>query len=63
MSVNSTLETIQIIGQRKTFYRLGIPGSYEERTADIDTRVKSRNGHRKVIESSKFASHTAIMSG
>ena len=63
MSVNSRLETIQIIGQRKAFYRLGIPGSYEEKTADIDILVKSRNGHRKLIKSSKFASHRAIMSG
>ena len=36
---------------------------YKERTADIDILVTSRNGHRKVIESSNFASYRAIMSG
>ena len=62
-SVNSRLKTTQIISQRKAFYRQGIPELYEERAADIDILVTSRNGHRKVTESSKFASHRTKCQG
>ena len=48
MSVNSGLKAIQIIGQRKAFYRQRIPKSScaKKETVDIDILVTSRNGDR-----------------
>ena len=53
MSINSRLKAIQIIGQRKAFYRKEIPESSCERkeTVDIDTLVTSMNGDKKIIQS------------
>ena len=58
MSVNSTLKAIQIIGQRKTFYRQRIPESScaRKETASIDILVTSRNGDRQIIQSIRIAS-------
>ena len=49
MSTNSRLKAIQIIGQRKAFYRKEIPESSCERkeTVDIDILVTSMNGDKK----------------
>ena len=49
MSVNSRL---WIIGQRKVFYRHGIPESscVRKETVDIDILVTSRNGDRKIMQ-------------
>ena len=58
MSVNSRLKAIQIIGQRKAFYRQRIPEStcvrYE--TAGIDIFVTYRNGDRKIMQSIRIKS-------
>ena len=53
MSVNSGLKAIQIIGQRKAFYRLRIPESSctRKETVDIDILVTFRNGDRKIMQS------------
>ena len=49
MCVNSRLEAIQILGQRKAFYRQKIPKSScaRNQTVDIDILVTSRNGDKK----------------
>ena len=56
MSVNSRPKAIQIIGQRKAFYRQKIPGSNcaQKETVDIDVFVTSRNGERKIMQSIKI---------
>ena len=53
MSVNSRLNAIQIIGQRKAFYRQRIPGfsCARKETVVIGILVTSRNGDRKVMQS------------
>ena len=53
MSVNSGLTATKIIGQRKAFYRHRIPEFSQARkeTVDIDIRVTSRNGERKIMQS------------
>ena len=53
MSVNS-----KIIGQRKALHRQRIPESScaGKETVDIDTLVKSRNGHRKIMQSIRITS-------
>ena len=53
MSVNSRLKAIQIIGQRKAFYRQRIPGSScaRKETIDIDILVTSKIGDRKIMQS------------
>ena len=58
MSVNSRLNTIEIIDQRNTFYRQGIPESScaREETVDIDILVTSRNGDRKIKQSIRITS-------
>ena len=52
-SLNSRLKAIEIIGQRKAFYRPRIPefSCARKETADIVIFVKSRNGNRKIIQS------------
>ena len=49
MSVNSRFKVIQIIGQRKAFYRQRIPESSctKKETVEIDILVTSRNGDKK----------------
>ena len=51
MSVNSRFKAIQIIGQRKAFYRQRIPepSCARKETLDIDILVTSRNGDRKTM--------------
>ena len=53
MYVNSRLQAIKIIGQRKAFYRQRIPESScaRKETVDIDILVISRNGDRKIMQS------------
>ena len=53
VSVNSRLKVIQIIGQRKAFYRQRIPESScaRKETVDIGILVTSRNGDRKIMQS------------
>ena len=52
MSVNYTLKSMQIIGQRQTFYKQRvIECSFAKKeTVDIDILVKSRNGDRKIMQ-------------
>ena len=52
MSANSKLEDIQIIGQKKAFYRHRTPQSScaGEETVDTDILVTSRNGDRKSMQ-------------
>ena len=58
MSVNSRLKATQIIHQRKVFYRQRIPesSSVRKETVDIDIPVASRNGDRKIKQSSRMMS-------
>ena len=51
MSINSRFKTIQIIGQRKTFFRQRIPqpSCARNKTVDIDILVTSKNGDRKIM--------------
>ena len=55
MYVNSRLKATKIIGQRKAFYRQRIPESScaRKETVDIDIVVTSRNGDRKIMQSSE----------
>ena len=55
MSVNSRLEATKVIGQRKAFYMQRIPGlsCARKKTVDIDILVTSRNGDRKIMQSSE----------
>ena len=58
MSVNSRPKATTIIGQRKAFYRQNIPKSSwaSKETADIDILVTSRNGDRKIMQSTRITS-------
>ena len=58
MSVNSRLKSTKIIGQGKAFSRLRIPKSSCARkgTVDIDILVTYRNGHRKIMQSTRITS-------
>ena len=51
MSVNPGHKATKTIGQRKAFYRQGIPESscVRKKTVDIDILVPSRNGDRKTF--------------
>ena len=51
MLVNSRLTATKTIGQRKAFYRQGIPESscVRKKTVDIDMLVSSRNSDRKTF--------------
>ena len=53
MSNNSGLKDTKIIGQRKAFYRQGIPefSCVRKETVDIGILVTSRNGERKIMQS------------
>ena len=55
MSVNYTLKSMQIIGQRQTFYKQRVIESSfaKKETVGIDILVKSRNGGRKIMQSVK----------
>ena len=52
MSVNSGLKATKIIGQRKAFYRQGIPefSCARKETVDIGILVTSRNGDKKIMQ-------------
>ena len=58
MSVNSGLKATNIIGQRKAFYRQRIPefSCARKETVDIDILVTSRNGDRKILQSTRIKS-------
>ena len=58
MSVDSRLKATSIIGQRKAFYRQGIPESScaGKETVNIDINVTSRNGDRKIMQSIRITS-------
>ena len=53
MPVNSRFKATKIIGQRKAFYRQGIPdpSCAKKETVDIDILLTSRNGDRKMMQS------------
>ena len=53
MSINSRLKATKITGQRKVFYRQGIPESscVRKETVAIDILLTSRNGDRKITQS------------
>ena len=53
MSVNSRLKATQVIGQRKAFYRQGIPEPTCDRkeTFDLDIPVTYKNSDRKIMQS------------
>ena len=58
MSVNSGLKATKIIGQRKAFYRQRIPefSCVRKEAVDIDILVTSRNGDRKILQSTRITS-------
>ena len=58
MSVNSRLNVILMIGQRKAFYRQRIPGSSSARKEIIDIEIlaASRSGDRKSMRSIRITS-------
>ena len=58
MSVDFRLKTSKIIGQRKEFYRQGIPDSScaRKETVDIDIFITSRKGDRKIMPSIRITS-------
>ena len=58
MSVNSGLKATKIIGQKKAFYRQRIPefSCARKETVDIDILVTSRNGDRKILQSTRITS-------
>ena len=60
MSVNSRLKAIQIIGQRKAFYRQRIPESTcaKKETFNVDILVTSRNGDGKIMQSIRIMSRS-----
>ena len=56
MPVNSRLKSTKIIGQRKAFYRHGIPESSCMRKEAADIFITSRNGDRKTMQSIRITS-------
>ena len=58
MSVHSRLKATKIIGQRKAFSRQRIPESscVRKETFDIDILVTSRNGDRKIMQTTRITS-------
>ena len=58
MSAHSRLKAIQIVGQRKAFYRHRIAESSFARTesVDIEILVKSSNGVREIMQSVRITS-------
>ena len=60
MFVNSRLKAIQIIGQRKAFYRQRIPESTcaKKETFNVDILVTSRNGDGKIMQSIRIMSRS-----
>ena len=58
MSVKSRLKAIKIIGHRKAFYRQRIPelSCANKEAVDIDILVRSRNGHKKIMQSIRITS-------
>ena len=58
MSVNSRSKATKIIGQRKALKMQRIPESscVRRETVDIDILVTSRNGDRKIMQSTKITS-------
>ena len=62
MSVNSRLKATKIIGQRKAFYRQGIPeyGCARKETDYIHIYVTSRNDDRKIIQPIRVTSRPPL---
>ena len=62
MSVHVRLEAIYIISQRKAFYRQKIPesGCTRKETVGIDILVVSRNGDRKIMQSTRIMSRPPL---
>ena len=63
MSVNSRLKAIQIVGQRKAFYRQRIPEysiARNKETVDIDILITFSNGDRKIMESTRITSRPTL---
>ena len=62
MSANLRLKAIDIIGQRKEFYRKIIPESScaMKETVDIDILVTSRSGARKIMQSIRITSRPSL---
>ena len=59
MPVHSRLTVIQIISQRKAFYRQIIPKSSCARKETVDNiLVTSRNGDRKIMQTIRITSRT-----
>ena len=56
MSVNFRLKASKIIGQKKAFLRQRIPepSCARKETVDIDMLVTSRNGDRKIMQSTRI---------
>ena len=66
MSIKSRLKAIEIIGQRKPFYRQRIPepSCAIKETVDIDIRIKPRNDRNYLLLSIiYYLSSTRITSG
>ena len=65
MPINSGLKATKITGQRKVLYRQRIPEFTHARkeTVDIDIRVTSRNGDRKIMQSIRITSRTPSRKG
>ena len=65
MPINSGLKATKITGQRKVFYRQRIPEFTHARkeTVDIDIRVTSRTGDRKIMQSIRITSRTPSRKG
>ena len=58
MPVNSRLKATKIIAQKKAFWRKRIPESScaRKETVNIDILVMSRNGERKIMQSTRITS-------
>ena len=63
MSVNSRLKAIQIVGQKKAFYRQRIPEysiARNKETVDIDILITFSNGDRKIMQSTRITSRPTL---
>ena len=65
MSVKSGLKATKSIGQGKAFYRQRIPEftCARKETVDKDILVTSRNGDRKIMQSSRITSRPPSRKG
>ena len=56
MSIDSSPKAIQVIGQRKEFYRLRISESSCARKETVDILVTLRNGKQKIMQPIRITS-------